>query len=69
MTPCRVVVEYQCFGGLRCPEDGGSKVLRNIGILPQHYTASQSRRLRLKLTLMFLNLKQYDHNMQVLLDV
>jgi hypothetical protein len=29
-------------------EDGGSKVLRNIGILPQHYTASQTRRPRLK---------------------
>jgi hypothetical protein len=23
------------------PEDGGSKVLRNVGILRQHYTASQ----------------------------
>jgi hypothetical protein len=23
------------------PEDGGSKVLRNIGILPHHYTVSQ----------------------------
>jgi hypothetical protein len=27
------------------PEDGGSKVLRNVGILPQHYTTSQPRRL------------------------
>jgi hypothetical protein len=36
VTPCSVVVGY--------PEDGGSKVLRNVGILPQHYTASESRR-------------------------
>jgi hypothetical protein len=26
------------------PEDGGSKVLRNVGILPQQYMASQPRR-------------------------
>jgi hypothetical protein len=26
------------------PEDGGSMGLRNVGILPQHYTASQPRR-------------------------
>jgi len=26
----------------------GSKVLRNVSILPQHYTTSQSRRLRLE---------------------
>jgi len=26
-----------------CTEDGGSKVLRNNGILQQHYTASQRR--------------------------
>jgi hypothetical protein len=26
------------------PEDGVSKVLRNVGTLPQHYTASQPRR-------------------------
>jgi len=25
-------------------EDGGSKVIRNVGILPRHYTASQPRR-------------------------
>jgi len=30
------------------PEDGGSMVLRNDGILPQHYTASQPRRPRLE---------------------
>jgi hypothetical protein len=28
------------------PEDGGSMDLRNVGILPQHYTASQHRRWR-----------------------
>jgi hypothetical protein len=26
------------------PEDGGSMDLRNVGIPPQHYTASQPRR-------------------------
>jgi hypothetical protein len=26
------------------PEDEGSMDIRNVGILPQHYTASQSRR-------------------------
>jgi hypothetical protein len=26
------------------PEDGGSMNLSNVGILPQHYTASQPRR-------------------------
>jgi len=26
------------------PEDGGSIVLRNVGIVPHHYTVSQSRR-------------------------
>jgi hypothetical protein len=31
-------------------EDGGSMVLRNVGILPQHYTASQPRRPRLEST-------------------
>jgi len=28
---------------LLLPEDGGSTVLRNVFILPQHYTASQPR--------------------------
>jgi hypothetical protein len=28
------------------PENGGSKVLRNVGILPHHHTVSQSRRHR-----------------------
>jgi len=26
---------------MKCPEDGGSMALRHVGILPQHYTASQ----------------------------
>jgi len=30
------------------PEDGGSMVLRNVGILPWHYTASHPRRPRLE---------------------
>jgi hypothetical protein len=30
------------------PEDGGCMDLRNVGILPQHYTASQTRRPRLE---------------------
>jgi len=47
------VVGYQHFRGPCClhlqgevkwSEDGGSTVLRNFGILPQHYTASQHRK-------------------------
>jgi hypothetical protein len=30
------------------PEDGGSKLLRNVGILPQHHTMSEPRRQRLE---------------------
>jgi hypothetical protein len=33
---------------LTYPEDGGSMDLWNVGILPQHYTASQRRRPRLE---------------------
>jgi hypothetical protein len=36
VTPCNV------------GEDGGNKVLRNVGILPQHHTASQSGRPRIE---------------------
>jgi len=43
VTPCGVAVGYHIH-----PEDEGSKVLRNVGILPQHYTASQTRRPRLE---------------------
>jgi len=34
------------------PEDGGSLDLRNVGILPQHYTASQPRRRGLESTVL-----------------
>jgi hypothetical protein len=34
----------------RHPEDGGSMVLRNVCILPQHYTASQPWRPGLEAT-------------------
>jgi len=40
VTPFSVAVGYQCFGGPCClhSEDGDSRVLRNTGILLQHYT-------------------------------
>jgi len=49
VTSC-VVAGYQCFRGPCCPypEDGGSMVLRNVGILPEQYTASQPRRPQLE---------------------
>jgi hypothetical protein len=54
VTPCSAVVGYQHFRRPYClhlhsllPEDGGSMELRNVGILSQHYTASQPRRPRL----------------------
>jgi len=40
-TPCNDMV-----GGLHS-EDGGRMGLRNVGLLPQHYKASQPRRPRL----------------------
>jgi len=42
------VTENEKFRYIPLPEEVGSKVLRNGGILPQHYTASQPRRPRLK---------------------
>jgi len=45
---CSVVIGYQHIGG---PEDGGSKVLQNTGILSQHYLASQPKRPQLKSSL------------------
>jgi len=49
VSPCSVAVGHQRFGGPSChPEDGGSMVFLNISILPQHYTATQSGRLRLE---------------------
>jgi len=41
--PRSVVVGYRCIGGPLPSEDGGSMNLKNIGILPQHYTVSQLR--------------------------
>jgi hypothetical protein len=41
------MVGYQSFRGPFDPEDGGSMDLRNVGILPQHCTASQPRRPRI----------------------
>jgi len=34
-------------------EDGGSKLLRNVGIIPQHYTESQRRRPLLEWNVFF----------------
>jgi len=45
--PCSDVVRYQRFGTpcyIRDSEDEGSLVLRNFGILPNLYTASEPRR-------------------------
>jgi hypothetical protein len=53
---CSVVVGTCClhlhFTSFH-PDDGGSMDLRKVGILPQHYTASQPRRRLEKLRLMF----------------
>jgi len=46
VTTCRFVVGYQ--SSLH-PEDGGSMGLRNVGIIPQLYMASQARRPGLNL--------------------
>jgi hypothetical protein len=40
------LVSYHNITQRHNPEDGGSMDLRNVGILPQHYTASQPRRWR-----------------------
>jgi len=55
VTLCSVVVGYQRFRGpccvhlqVRWSEDEGSMDLWNVGILSQHYTASQPRRHRLE---------------------
>jgi hypothetical protein len=53
---CNVVVGYQCFRGPCClhlHQYGGSKVIWNIQILPQHYMASQPRRPQLESFVMF----------------
>jgi len=52
VTTCNIVVGYQRFVGPCClhPEDGCSMDLWNVGILPQHYTASQPRRPRVEVS-------------------
>jgi hypothetical protein len=47
VMPCSIVVGYQCFRPccLNLQGDvGGIMVLKNVGILPQHYMVSQPRR-------------------------
>jgi len=44
VTPSSVAVGYQGH-----PEDGGSNVFRNDGVLPQHYAASHPEDLDLNL--------------------
>jgi hypothetical protein len=44
----RVNFNLGASGGLLGCENGGSMDLRNVGILPQHHTASQHRRPRLE---------------------
>jgi len=39
--------------GLWRPEDGGSMVLRNVGILPHLYTASQSKKTMIWTRILF----------------
>jgi len=43
VTPCSGVIGYHRRGDVT----GGSMILRNVCILPQHYTASQSSSPRL----------------------
>jgi len=40
---------------LNHPEDAGSKVLQNVGIQSQYYTASQPRRLQLSNCMLLLH--------------
>jgi len=65
VTPCNDVVGYQSFGGSCClhlhgpvkPEDGGSKILRNSGILLHHYMGLKPKRPRLD-SVVLLSLRQ-----------
>jgi len=56
VTPCSNVAGYQCFRASCClhlePEDRGSMVIWNIGILPHHYTVSQPTRSQLESSLL-----------------
>jgi hypothetical protein len=49
VTQCNFVGGYQRFRRPLHPEDGGSLDPLNVGILPQHYTASQHRGTRLNI--------------------
>jgi len=46
------------------PEDGGTKVLRNVGFLPQHYTASQPRSPRFEFDFSFVQSVGYTEKIQ-----
>jgi hypothetical protein len=48
VTPCKRCGRISCCLHLQVEEDEGSTDLCNVGILPQHYTASQSRGPRLQ---------------------
>jgi len=48
MTPCSVVVGDQRFRGPCCLQLQGSMDFWNVGILPQHYMASQPRSPRIE---------------------
>jgi hypothetical protein len=48
VTPCIVVVGYPSLICKIKPVYRLSKELRNVGILPQHYTVSQPRRTQLE---------------------
>jgi hypothetical protein len=54
VTPCNVVVGYQCFRGPCCLHLQGE-----VGIPPQHYTASQPRRPRLEIYNLFLHMASF----------
>jgi hypothetical protein len=50
VTPCAIWVSTLQRSMLK-DEDGGSMDIRNVGFLPQRYTASQPRRPRFEYTL------------------
>jgi hypothetical protein len=80
VTPCNVMVVYQrvrgpCYLHLH-PADGSGIDLRHVGILPQHYTASQARRARLGVPLPLINIwgmheriKSYSRNISQLMQL
>jgi hypothetical protein len=58
------IIPFLSYSHALHPEDGGSNVLRNVGVLPQHHTVSQPRRWRLKFTNMLNSEKAYYHSLQ-----